>query len=104
MNRLSPWTMKRSLCLHGIAPYEFPIGGYDWMAEMVKTLHNHYNPLSTFKENSSYWTFTQSNGAEAYSKNSLLHSSPLPLRVVIPCCMYGRPVSCKVSVLTELGK
>jgi hypothetical protein len=36
---------------------------------MVKTLHNHYNPLSTFKENSSYWTPTQLNGTEAYSQN-----------------------------------
>ncbi|MGE4453292.1 MAG: hypothetical protein AB7D92_02060 [Sphaerochaeta sp.] len=37
------------------------------MEEMVKVLHNQYNPLSTFQENSSYWTSSQViNSTESY--------------------------------------
>ncbi len=36
------------------------------MEEMVTVLHNQYNPLSTFQEDSLYWTSTQFNDTAAY--------------------------------------
>ncbi|WP_319757882.1 hypothetical protein [uncultured Sphaerochaeta sp.] len=60
------------------------------MEEMVTVLHNQYNPLSTFQEDSLYWTSTQFNDTAAYiqkfspsyvpatfvSNNTALHVRP----------------------------
>nr|WP_321307038.1 hypothetical protein [uncultured Sphaerochaeta sp.] len=60
------------------------------MEQMVKVLHNQYNPLSTFQEDTLYWTSTEFNDTAAYiqkfspsyepatfvSNNTALHVRP----------------------------